>query len=54
MPDFTLSEEVRKTHALLKILELAQRNIDEGKTVPLAVAMKRFRAKLRKLQKQKR
>jgi hypothetical protein len=47
MPDPNLPYEEQQKLALLKILELGQRNIEEGKTVPLSVAMKRFRARLR-------
>ena len=53
VPDFTLSQEVHETLAFLKILELSERNIEEGKTVPLSVAMRRLRARLRKLRKQR-
>ena len=34
--------------ALLRILELGERNIKEGKTLPLADAMRRLRERLRK------
>jgi len=47
MPDPNLPYEEQQKLALLKILELGQRNIEEGKTVPLSVAMKRLRARLR-------
>jgi hypothetical protein len=33
--------------ALLKILELGERNIQEGKVVPASVAMARFRQRLK-------
>jgi hypothetical protein len=36
-----------EAEALLKILELGERNIQEGKTVPAAEAMKRVRERLR-------
>jgi len=47
MPDPNLPYEEQQKLALLKILELGQRNIEEGKTVPLSVTMKRLRARLR-------
>ena len=46
VPDPALPVEEQERLALLKILELAERNIEDGKTVPLAVAMKRFRARI--------
>lgn len=52
--DGTLSEEERERLALLIILHLGDRQIAEGKTVPLAVAMKRLRARLRRRQTKKR
>jgi hypothetical protein len=54
MPDATLSEEEQERLALLRILELGERNIEEGKTVPVSVAMRRLRARLRQLRKRNR
>jgi hypothetical protein len=45
--DGTLSYEEEERLALLLILHLGERNIAEGKVVPLAVAMKRVRDRLR-------
>jgi hypothetical protein len=45
--DGTLSKEEQERLALLMILHLGERQIAEGKYVPAAVAMKRFRARLR-------
>jgi hypothetical protein len=53
MPDPNLPYEEQERLALLKILELGQRNFEEGKTVPLSVAMKRFRARLRQRRHEK-
>jgi hypothetical protein len=53
MPDAKLSEEEQERLAFLRILELAERNIEEGKTVPVSVAMRRLRARLRQLRKRK-
>jgi hypothetical protein len=36
------------------LLGAADRNIEEGKTVPISVAMRRLRARLRQLRKRKR
>jgi hypothetical protein len=52
--DGTLSYEEEERFALLMILHLGDRNIAEGKVVPLAVAMKRLRARIRKHRKNKR
>lgn len=54
VPDPALPLEEQERLALLKILELAERNIEDGKTVPLAVAMKRLRARIREYAKKKR
>ena len=54
MPDGTLPEEEQERLAFLRILELAERDIEERKTVPVSVAMRRLRARLRQLRKRKR
>ena len=45
--DIVSCEKTQETLALLKILALADRNIAEGKTVPLAEAMRRVRERVR-------
>ncbi|WP_395712136.1 type II toxin-antitoxin system Phd/YefM family antitoxin [Reyranella sp.] len=45
--DIVSYEKTRETLALLKILALSDRNIAEGKTVPLAEAMRRVRERIR-------
>jgi hypothetical protein len=52
--DGTLSKDEEERLALLMILHLADRNIAEGKTTPLAVVMKRVRARLRQRKTRKR
>jgi hypothetical protein len=52
--DGTLSKDEEERLALLMILHLADRNIAEGKTTPLAVVMKRVRARLRRRRIRKR
>ena len=43
--DVTSFEQTQATLALLKILALGNRQIDEGKTVPAATAIRRLRQK---------
>ena len=50
--DGTLSKDEEERLALLMILHLADRNIAWGKTTPLAVVMKRVRARLRQRNKE--
>jgi hypothetical protein len=50
----TLSKDEEERLGLLMILHLADRNIAEGKTAPLAVVMKRVRARLRQRKTKKR
>jgi hypothetical protein len=52
--DGTLSREEEERLALLMILHLGEREIAEGKYMPVAVAMKRLRARLRERQAKKR
>jgi uracil-DNA glycosylase len=52
--DGTLSKDEEERVALLMILHLADRNIAEGKTTPLAEVMKRVRARLRQRKTRKR
>lgn len=52
--DGTLSKEEEERLALLMILHLGDRQIAEGKYVPLAVAMKRVGAHLKARQAKKR
>jgi len=52
--DGTLSKDEEERLALLMILHLADRTIAEGKTAPLAVVMKRVRARLRQRKTRKR
>jgi len=52
--DGSLSKEEEERLALLMILHLGEREIAEGKYVPLAVAMKRLRARLRERQAKRR
>jgi hypothetical protein len=51
MPDATLPKEEQERLALLSILELGERSIEEGKTVPVSVAMKRIRDRIRQYRK---
>jgi hypothetical protein len=52
--DGTLSKAEQERLALLMILHLGERQIAEGKYVPLPVAMKRLRARLRERQAKRR
>jgi hypothetical protein len=52
--DGTLSKGEEERIALLLILYLAEREIADGKYMPVPVAMKRLRARLRKRQAKKR
>jgi len=52
--DGTLSKAEQERRALLMILHLGERQIAEGKYLPLAVAMKRLRARLRERQAKRR
>ena len=52
--DGTLLKEEQEKIALLIILHLGERQIAEGKYVPSAVAMKRFRARLKECPAKKR
>ena len=45
--DIVSYEKTQETLALLKILALGERNIAEGKTVPVAEAMRRVRERIR-------
>ena len=45
--DIVSYEKTQETLALLKILALGERNIAEGKTVPVADAMRRVRERIR-------
>ena len=45
MQDVATYEATQETLALLKILALGKRQIDEGKAVPLAEAVRRLRAR---------
>ena len=49
--DGTLSKVEENRMALLIILRLGERNIAEGKVLPLDVAMKRIRGRLRRQRK---
>jgi prevent-host-death family protein len=44
--DVVSYQEMQETMALLKILALSQREIDEGKSAPAAAAFKRVRASI--------
>jgi len=46
--DIVSYEKTQETLALLKILALSERNIKEGKTVPLATAMRRIRERMKR------
>jgi prevent-host-death family protein len=46
--DIVSYEQTQETLALLKILALGEQQVREGKTVPAAEAMKRFREQIRK------
>jgi prevent-host-death family protein len=46
LQDIVSYERTEQTMALLKILALGERQIKEGKTVPLAKAMRRVRERL--------
>ena len=54
IPATAPSKDEEERLALLMILHLADRNIAEGKTAPLAVVMKRVRARLRQRKTRKR
>jgi prevent-host-death family protein len=45
MQDVATYEATQETLALLKILALGKRQIDEGRAIPLAKAVRRLRAK---------
>jgi hypothetical protein len=45
MQDVATYEATQETLALLKILALGKRQIDEGKAIPLAEAVRRLRAR---------
>jgi prevent-host-death family protein len=45
MQDVATYEAAQETLALLKILALGKRQIDEGKAIPLAAAVRRLRAR---------
>ena len=47
MQDVATYEETQETLALLKLLALGQQEVTEGKTVPVADAVKRLRAKIK-------
>ncbi|MGD9883125.1 MAG: type II toxin-antitoxin system Phd/YefM family antitoxin [Reyranella sp.] len=51
--DIVSYDKTQETLALLKILALGDRNIAEGKTVPLVEAMRRVRERLRARQSEK-
>jgi hypothetical protein len=46
-PETSDSYAEAETQALLKILELGERNIQQGKIIPAAEAMQRLRERLR-------
>lgn len=46
--DIASYEKTQQTLTLLKILALGERNIKEGKTVPLATAMRRVRERVKR------
>ena len=46
--DIVSYEKTQETLALLKILALGEQQIKEGKTVPLAKAMRRFRERVKR------
>ena len=45
MQDVATYEQTQETLALLKILALGRRQVDEGKAIPLAEAVRRLRAR---------
>ena len=49
--DIESYEKTQETLALLKILAMGERQIKEGKTVPVEEAMKRVRARTREMAK---
>lgn len=46
--DIVSYEQTQETLALLKILALGEQQVREGKTVPVAEAMRRFREQIRR------
>ena len=46
--DIVSYEKAQETLALLKILALGERQVSEGKTVPAAKAMERFRNRIKR------
>jgi prevent-host-death family protein len=46
--DIVSYEKTQETLALLKILALGEQQIKEGKTIPLAKAMRRFRERMKR------
>jgi prevent-host-death family protein len=46
--DIASYEQTQETLALLKILALGEQQVREGKTVPAATAMRRFREQIRR------
>ena len=46
--DIASYEEIQETLAMLKILALGEQQIKEGKTVPVSVAMRRFRERIQR------
>jgi prevent-host-death family protein len=46
--DIASYEQTQETLALLKILALGERQVREGKTVPAAKAMRRFREQIKR------
>jgi prevent-host-death family protein len=46
--DIATYEQTQETLALLKILALGEQQVKEGKTVPAAKAMQRFRDRIRR------
>jgi hypothetical protein len=52
--DGTLSKKEEEAMALMLILQFGEREIAEGKYVPVAVAMKRVRARIRRNRRPKR
>ena len=47
--DIVSYEKTQETLALLKILALGEQQVKEGKTVPAAKALKRFRARIKQI-----
>ena len=46
--DIASYEQTQETLALLKILALGEQQVKEGKTVPVSVAMRRFRERIKR------